>query len=327
MKRSGLQLALLLALPVAASAVAPAHAATKISSFGYVINAPGTYQVTQDLSGPGTAITVLASNVDLHLGGHTLTGDFTGAGVDVEGGANVSIENGTVRRFGNGIQVLGAFDCKVTNVTASQNSNNGIAAAGGAFRLTVTSNTASGNGGQGILLSGASANTVTRNTADDNGLIGIDLESASGNTLDHNTTDRNGNLGILLLGNSNGNTVTRNSATGNGNGIALGGGAAQNTIQSNAVSGNGQIGIGIGDGGTSSNTVQGNTATLNRIGIWVGNGAGGNTLQGNTALDSGDVDLEDQNFACDSDAWSNNKFVTDRVAGGPDGGPNSGCIR
>ena len=74
-----------LALPVGLLAVAPARAATKISSFGYVITAPGTYQVTQDLSGSGNAITVLANNVDLHLGGHTLTGDGSGAGESVVG--------------------------------------------------------------------------------------------------------------------------------------------------------------------------------------------------------------------------------------------------
>jgi parallel beta-helix repeat protein len=85
MKREVLTLALLVALPFTLFGAIPAQASTKISSFGYMITASGTYDVTQDLSGSGNAITVLASNVALHLGGHTLSGDgSSGAGVDVQ---------------------------------------------------------------------------------------------------------------------------------------------------------------------------------------------------------------------------------------------------
>src|SRR5713101_3437830 len=122
MKREVGALALLIGLASTLLGAVPAQAATKISSFGYVITAPGTYQVTQDLSGSGNAITVLASNVDLHLGGHTLSGDGSGAGVDVEGpaGNSVSIDHGTVQGFKNGIFLNGALNCKVSSVTASQ---------------------------------------------------------------------------------------------------------------------------------------------------------------------------------------------------------------
>ena len=52
-----------------------------------------------------------------------------------------------------------------------------------------------------------------------------------------------------------------------------------------------------------------------------------NAIQGNTSTKNRDWDMGDQNPGCDSNAWSNNRFVTDVVAGVPDGGPNSGCIR
>src|SRR5205823_4866499 len=130
MKREVLPLALLVALPVVLLAVAPTQAATKISSFGYEITAPGVYQVTQDLSGSGDAITVTASNVDLHLGGHILSGDGSGVGIHVQGPSpvyNVSIHNGTVQGFQRGI-FLGFFalNCKVSSVTASGNTEVGI---------------------------------------------------------------------------------------------------------------------------------------------------------------------------------------------------------
>jgi len=76
--------ALVSALSMALFAICPAQAATQISSCPYTITAPGTYQVTQDLTCfGGTAITVLASKVDLHLGGHTITGG--GGGDNVAG--------------------------------------------------------------------------------------------------------------------------------------------------------------------------------------------------------------------------------------------------
>ena len=45
MKREVASLALRVAVPLILLAVAPARAATKISQFGYVITAPGTYGV------------------------------------------------------------------------------------------------------------------------------------------------------------------------------------------------------------------------------------------------------------------------------------------
>jgi parallel beta-helix repeat protein len=352
MKRSALRLALLAALPMTLLAIAPVQAATQISSCPYVITAPGVYQVTQDLGPcPGTAITITASKVDLHLNGHTLSGEG-GDGIAVLGQTNVSIDNGTIQGFGTGVRFRGTVDCKITKVTVRQNSNGiatgdsssvgltvtdctalqngniGILFDGGTRASSVVRSTANGNGFAGISLDpGTFANTVTNNTANNNGDSGINLFGANGNTVERNTTDRNGSFGIGSH-TSNRNTITRNSATGNGNaGIVVNGGSAQNTVQNNTTTGN-NLGIAVDDGGgTTSNTVQGNTATLNNVGIWVGNGAGGNTLQGNTALDNRDVDLEDQNFGCDSNAWNNNKFVTDLVAGVPDGGPNAGCIR
>jgi parallel beta-helix repeat protein len=293
---------------VALLAVAPAQAATKISSFGYVITAPGTYQVAADLSGSGNGITVLVGNVDLHLGGHTLTGDGSGAGVDVEGpaGNSVSIHHGAVQGFQDGIFLNNALNCKVSSVTASQNV-------------------------VGILLVFSAANTVVDNTTSQNGDKGIQLYGSNGNTLMRNTADRNSNLGISFEGGSYGNTAVHNTATANRGtgGIVLAGGATQNTVQSNTCSGN-FIGIEVGVygfGDASRNTIQNNTANLNVIGIQVVQNSSDNTLQGNTALTNGNVDLEDDNPNCDSNTWANNKFATDLVAFASDGGPGTGCIR
>jgi parallel beta-helix repeat protein len=309
MKREVLPLALLVALPVVLLGVAPAQAATKISSFGYVISAPGTYQVTQDLSGSGTAITVSADNVDLHLGGHTLSGDGSGAGVDVEGAANINIHHGTVQGFYDGIFLNGALNSKVSSVTANRNTSDGIQ------------------------ILNASGNTVTDTATAQNGGVGIYVNQSNGNTVTRNIVDRS-YIGISVAGPSSyGNTVSRNTASGNhGAGIRVFASATQNTVQDNTCNGN-FVGVqlgGDGYGGANRNTIQSNTANLNTVGIQIeldDTANTGNTLQGNTALTNANADLEDENPGCDSNIWANNTFATDLVAGGSDGGPGTGCIR
>jgi len=82
-----------------------------------------------------------------------------------------------------------------------------------------------------------------------------------------------------------------------------------------------------GLGSATGNLVQGNTANGNAEGILVFTGATSNTVQLNTATGNSDVDLTDVNSSCDSNTWTNNTFVTDRVDGVPDGGPGVGCIQ
>ena len=278
MKREVLTLALRVAVPMTLLAVAPAQAATKISNFGYMITAPGTYQVTQDLSGSGNAITVLASNVDLHLGGHTLSGDGSGAGVDVEGAPtvfNVSIDHGTVQGFFQGIFLNNALNCKISSVTAS------------------------GNALFGIYLSHSEGNTVTNNTTNQN-YSGISCSGLSyGNTVSRNTATGNSGPGIQLTNGPTGNTVQDNTCSGSEIGIAVGdfgfGGVSQNTIQNNTV-----------------------TLNLRGIVVELDYPANtGNTLQGNTALTNANVDLEDDNPptpAC-ANTWLQDTFQTAGGAG------------
>src|SRR5262245_42666664 len=61
-------------------------ASTKISSCPFVIAKPGVYTVARDIICSGTAISILADNVDLHLGGHTISGNGSGDGIFVQGG-------------------------------------------------------------------------------------------------------------------------------------------------------------------------------------------------------------------------------------------------
>jgi parallel beta-helix repeat protein len=332
MKREVWNLALLVALPISLAGGVPARAApreTKINKCPFTITASGAYVLQKNLNCAGTAITVTASDVALDLGGHTLSGDGSGTGIDVQGATNVSIQNGTVQGFYVGVVFGRSADCKLTDATVRQSSylgivgadTNGLTVTGctatrngvygmwfGACRVVrVTQNSASGNSHGGIALDATSSN-LSNNTASNNGCVGIDFFGASGNRVEGNTTDQNLCVGIALHNGSTGNTVTGNWATANGGpGISVDSGSTQNTVQNNTTTAN-NIGVAVGDGGTSSNTVQGNITTLNILGIWVGHGASSNTIQGNTALNNRDWDLEDQNPGCDANTWSGNTF-------------------
>src|SRR6266480_3255884 len=79
---SVLSVSLVLLLAEHAQAAPKSAKITKISSVPYNITLPGSYIVTEDLpcSGCQAAITIAASNVDLDLDGHTLSGDGSGVG-------------------------------------------------------------------------------------------------------------------------------------------------------------------------------------------------------------------------------------------------------
>ncbi|SDY98757.1 PKD repeat-containing protein [Amycolatopsis xylanica] len=69
----------------------------------------------------GVGVTIAASDVTLDLNGHTLSTDSTSAarkGIVVTGGSKVTIRNGTVRQFADGIVVADAADVTIDHVTA-----------------------------------------------------------------------------------------------------------------------------------------------------------------------------------------------------------------
>ena len=284
---------------------------TRINSAPFVITAPGTYRVTQNLSCAGTAITILTDKVDLDLGGHIISGDGSAEGVFVLRGANVSIHHGRVQNFETGIHLAFTHDNKLNNLIVSQNALKGIYGEG-AIGTTVTDNTASTNGDLGItfnsrahgntlshntanrngtvgitLSDGCFANSVTTNTASQNGVVGIWLQrDAVTNTVSANTACDNNDCGIKLSG-ASGNTLSRNTTDRNFAGIDLEGDSHGNKVVGNSGTANRGEGIRLITGPTL-NTIQDNTVSECNRGIWLGNGgANRNTIQNNTATLNG----------------------------------------
>ncbi|MGH7731223.1 MAG: right-handed parallel beta-helix repeat-containing protein [Candidatus Eiseniibacteriota bacterium] len=84
-----------------------------------MITESGAYRVVQDFTATQDGIVILANDVQLSLGGYTITGpgNKVGRGIVVDGARNASIAGGTVRTFGVGVALLGTSGSSVRDVT------------------------------------------------------------------------------------------------------------------------------------------------------------------------------------------------------------------
>jgi parallel beta-helix repeat protein len=245
-------------------AYAPAAAADTAVTCGATISAPGNYFLAANCSGPG--ITINASDVNLTLANHTMTGTGSGAGVLVDDSAGaiarVTITGrGTITNYDSGVQL-----------------GNG----GGGVSASRVSQLTAKNSNRAIHLFGASGNTIAGNTTNFN-TAGIDLFQASGNTIAANTANNNSNRGISLF-EASGNTIAANTANNNLDvGIRLFLGATGNTIQDNTTNRNDAYGIRL-DSTAATNTINHNTALNNTTDdLFDGNtGCDSNTWTANT---------------------------------------------
>jgi hypothetical protein len=153
------------------------------------ISQPGSYVVNRNLAAAGDCLVVAADSVTIDLDGFTITGNGTGSGI-VESPAlatrrNVSVRNGTVTGFVNGVFFEHGESVTVERVNASGNSGSGISAGNYA---TVRANHASFNGDAGIRAdkgANVSGNTVARNAG--SGIIVFEGGNVSANSVRANT--------------------------------------------------------------------------------------------------------------------------------------------
>jgi parallel beta-helix repeat protein len=327
MKRQGWPFALMVAVPVTLWGIVPASAApspkpTLIKKCPFAITTPGAYEVSKDLTCTATAIVITAGNVDLTLGGHTITGDGGAGsiGIAVEGSANVRIHDGTVRNFEHGVRLQNTIGSTVDNLAVTQNSMDGIFLLGATLN-TVTGNTATQNG-NGIHVFLGAGNTVSNNRTDQNGGAGVVLSDFTyGNLVSNNTANQNGWSGILVWVWASQNTIQDNTASANHIGINLTENTSRNTVQRNTTAANGGSGILI-DVNSANNLVISNAVALNRVGIQLAVSATGNTVQANTVQTSPFLDLEDDNAGAPptcANIWISNTFTTQ-------GGDGAACI-
>lgn len=290
-------------------------ASTPVTHCGQELIHPGDYHLTQDI-GPctGHGVVITASKVRFTLAGHTISGISSPAscdmenpqtGVDVRSPATgVRVSGGTVTGFVDGISL--SADSRVTAMRVVDNCFWGVLVPGAG---QVDTSVVSGSGFDGIGLCGAHDALVTANEVTRSGRYGVSIScGAEGD-------DRNRIVRNILRDNG--------APGGDGGGIAVFSGN-DHRIVGNAISDNF---LGIFMVTSTGSTLRDNTVNRNRdAGIVLTDGAQGSIVRANTAYSNARVDLQDDNAGCGTNDWARNLFLTDIVAGAPDGGPAQGCI-
>jgi parallel beta-helix repeat protein len=172
-----------------------------VNSCGTVINQPGNYILTNNLTcaGTGTAVEISGqafpgNSFHFNLNGFTISGDGTGTGIYVRVGANDAsgdysrvgtfIYGGTVIGFGVGIGIEQSNGVHLNNMSVTGN-RAGVRIFGGSLLNHISDNTITSNG-LGIELREGFANHISSNTITNN-TIGINLRDSASNTISGNT--------------------------------------------------------------------------------------------------------------------------------------------
>lgn len=273
----GVVTALLLSGTMAFAAVPDAAAGNAADSHEIsectVIDEPGHYTVTNNITNEGAdvCIAIVADDVTLDGDGHTIDGvDENGTGINVNG-ANVTVMDVTVTGFQNGVANFG--DLQLANSTLTENTV-GLRmemASGSVVNSTIAANAEAGvdistsdegydvvfdgneieyNGGAGIR-SSVSTFTMTNNRINangDGGVVGDDtyVESANNYILDNDGPGIATGLGGV---NSTDDTIINND----GDGISVAGTAVVDGSIINSNEGNGihVLNSGLNTGGIS----------------------------------------------------------------------------
>jgi parallel beta-helix repeat protein len=206
---------------------------------------------------PGVGLAIAADGITLDLNGHRVAGDGRGddVGIDVEGRRGVTIENGVVRDFAEGVFVLGGANVTIRRVTSLREAHGGILVDGG--RDVTVAGDVVRRSGAGIIVTRSERVLVARNRVSGSAFGGIAVFESrhvaiAGNTVTRCRTD----VGIGLLQGSSQSVVVRNRVSRNGAGVVAADGAAYNLIAGNTIRRN-DSGVVI-DAGTHDNRVVGN---------------------------------------------------------------------
>lgn len=205
------------------------------------ISRPGHYHVRTDLTGPaGTAISIEANNVRLHLNGHTISGNGTGlVGVLVNGVSRVSVMGGTVTNFAFNVVLFNSSDSNIVTVDAS----NAVVPKGFGNAITVQSST---------------NKRIINCTANGSNIGILLLVDSDNNTLIANATQNNAVGGIAIQDFSDNNTVRANDAENNPVGISVADENTGNLIQANRAWNNTSVDMSDGNANCDSNVWKSN---------------------------------------------------------------------
>ena len=230
---------------------------TPISSAPFTASTPGSYYLTGNLNVPsGDGITITAGDVSIDLNGFALTGNASGKAIyDTNTASNITIKNGSISGWGNGVFALGnnilldqlvvsgctfGIDCNntalVRDCISSFNTGNGILVFSGGQVMNCE---ASNNGGYGIQMIGGIVRDcrVANNVSSGIYLTSNGNEAIGNVCIGNNTSAATNHAGIYVNGQEN--RIEANHVTGSGYaGISVNSVFNFNTIVKNFVWGN-----------------------------------------------------------------------------------------
>jgi parallel beta-helix repeat protein len=277
-----------LAIGVLLAMASAAHARAASVTCGQTITHDTT--LTADLTNcPGDGLVIGADNITLDLNGHTIDGTVTQLpacdeppfgtdGIRLGGYDGLTIENGTVQQFFNGIdgggEGVGSADDDLHGLVVRDNRFNGISFGSNLLlnnHNRIVGSQAYGNGcGAGIFLNSADGNRVARNRSHDND-GGIGVCCSPNNVIEDNVVAHNSETGIaIFFGNHSHNVVRHNSVSANGgDGIFVGfaEGSQDNVIADNHSYGNAFAAVALED--AIGNRIAGNHLDDSGFGVLV----------------------------------------------------------
>jgi parallel beta-helix repeat protein len=242
-------------------------------------------KLTKDLNDcHGIGLVLDADNVTVDLNGHTVDGDgqADAEGIQVIGHRRVTIANGTVQQFVEGVVFIDSRDVALRNVHGVEERHVGVFIDGsrrvlihdnefdqiafsGIFAtrstdLEIDHNRVSASG------SGIAVRSSTQSRIASNRVVGVECggiqlyDGSRHNRVEHNVVTGSGCDGISAWTGSNGNLVSRNTVRRNDAGIGVGS-SAHNRVTDNAAGDNRFTGIylfGADENWVASNVVTGN---------------------------------------------------------------------
>ena len=258
---------------------APATAA--VVSCGTVVTTSIT--LTSDLGPcPGDGLIAGADNITIDLGGYTISGTGSGAGVRVAQRDGVTVTRGTIEGFHTGVVLDESTDSTVSKLVLRDNLR-GVNLAGSDGNL-VEKNTILDSGLDAIRLGLSADNLVSKNTLSGN-VFGIGVaDFSTGNLVEKNVIRDTVGFGVAVFSDSDSNRIEKNDVqrTLQGDGINVSFDSDLTLIFKNVANLNSDDGI---DTDNPQTTITGNIANNNGdLGIEAVVGTtdgGGNLASGN----------------------------------------------
>jgi parallel beta-helix repeat protein len=285
---------------------APVAAATRVTC-GRVITVDTT--LGNDVRNcHAIGLIVAADGVTLDLNGHTIDGDGVSdvEGIQVTGHRDVTIRNGIVRDFVEGVAVLSGRDIVTRDLTLANHRHVGLFIDDS--RSVVVENIhATHIAFSAVFVTRSSDVHVTSNVVSDSG-GGVALRLTSASSILGNQISRSDCASVYLLDSSNLNVIDGNTIVSDGcEAIAVTAGSVRNLVTHNSVR-NAAAGVGIAD--SDNNVVISNVLRDNRlVGAYVFGSSNGR-VDDNVLTGNGDGSEAGIHVLPDGDVASRNNTIS-----------------